>query len=172
MPMVGRSARGHSSKIIFIVVVLLVTLLCPLLVFFASPSPLSFQPSKLEAGSVGELQSEHPRRLGLPAPDWDCKCKLKACTRAEDTNAVVQSLETEERSKAFEKIFTTDLWGGGESRSGPGSRIDYTANARRLIAHALKEYHVGHLLDSPCGGTLRLNLRPWAVALNCNVCTH
>lgn len=70
---------------------------------------------------------------------------------------MIQQLETEERSKAFEKIFETDYWGGGESRSGPGSRLDYTANVRRLIAEALHKYNVKHLLDAPCGGQSHLS---------------
>lgn len=152
MAMVNRSARGYS-KHVFIVVILVVTVLFPLLALFTSPPEkphptpvvLPFQSSKFEAGGVGQVE-----RLPLPGPVCECKCKLKT-EREEEASAVIQTLETEERSKAFEKIFTTDFWGGGESRSGPGSRIDYTANVRKLIAHALKEYHVGHVLDAPCG---------------------
>ena len=162
MAIVNRSARGYS-KHVFIVVILVVTVLFPLLALFNLPSEkphptpavLPFQSSKFEAGGVGQVE-----RLPLPGPVCECKCKLKT-EREEEASAVIQTLETEERSKAFEKIFTTDFWGGGESRSGPGSRIDYTANVRKLIAHALKEYHVGHVLDAPCGGKLQTsNLAP------------
>lgn len=80
-----------------------------------------------------------------------CECN-KMMTSHVVADRVVQELETQERSRAFEKIFDTDFWGGGESRSGPGSRIDYTGNVRLLIAAALKNYNVDHMLDAPCGG--------------------
>lgn len=158
MKMVNRSTGAHS-KHVFIAVILVVTVLFPLLALFTSPAErpglkpavLPFQSSKLEGASIGQVQFSGSQQLPLPDPVCDCKCKLKIEREEEEASA----LETEERSKAFETIFTTDFWGGGESRSGPGSRIDYTANVRKLIAHALKEYHVGHLLDAPCGGKLR-----------------
>lgn len=80
-----------------------------------------------------------------------CECS-KTMTSHVVADRVIQELETQERSRAFEKIFDTDFWGGGESRSGPGSRIDYTGNVRLLIAAALKNYNVEHILDAPCGG--------------------
>jgi hypothetical protein len=81
-----------------------------------------------------------------------CECS-KTMTSHVVADRVIQELETQERSRAFEKIFDTDFWGGGESRSGPGSRIDYTGNVRMLIAAALKNYNVEHILDAPCGGS-------------------
>lgn len=158
MKMANRSARGYSRHV-FVVVILVVTVVFPLMALFSSPSEkprltppvLPFQSSKLDGDSIGQVQFTDPRRLPIPDPVCDCKCKLKLESEEEEASAQ----ETEERSKAFETIFTTDFWGGGESRSGPGSRIDYTVNVRKLIAHALKEYDVGHVLDAPCGGTLQ-----------------
>lgn len=138
------SAAGRPTKRIAVVALLAATLLFPLLSFF----PSSVAEKKQTAAAVRlPFQTER-----LVAPKCECKCGITA--REAEGNRVVQALETEERSKAFERIFTTDFWGGGESRSGPGSRIDYTANVRKLVAHAIKEYHVQHLLDAPCGGTI------------------
>ncbi|KAL2622099.1 hypothetical protein R1flu_002304 [Riccia fluitans] len=72
-------------------------------------------------------------------------------SRQEEVEQIIRNMETKVRSSAFEKIFAEDYWGGGESRSGPGSRKDYTENVRKLIALALKTYGVQGLLDAPCG---------------------
>lgn len=153
----SRAAAARPAKRVFVVLLLLVTLLFPLMSFLTSsvvsekkhPS-LPFLSSTLLEGRGDHIVQK------LPA----CDCKCTKTAREEEANRVVQALETEGRSKAFEKIFATDFWGGGESRSGPGSRIDYTANVRLLVAHALKEYHVKHLLDAPCGGKLHSLLIP------------
>ncbi|BBM99710.1 hypothetical protein MPTK1_1g23220 [Marchantia polymorpha subsp. ruderalis] len=76
---------------------------------------------------------------------------VRRTARQEEVEQVIQNMETQERSRVFEKIFREDYWGGGESRSGPGSRKDYTANVRKLLALAIKTYGVKELLDSPCG---------------------
>lgn len=145
--MAGVSSRAapRPTKRIIVTSLLLLTLLFPLLSFFPSSSEKKPVASDVQ-GAVAE------GRLALVTETFPGSgCKRAATAREEEGSRVVQELETEERSKAFEKIFATDFWGGGESRSGPGSRIDYTANVRILVAHAIKEYHVQHILDAPCG---------------------
>lgn len=155
MSMAGVSSRAapRPTKRIIVASLLLLTLLFPLLSFFPSSSEKKPAASDVQ-GAVAEGRLALVTET-LPGSD----CAHPATAREEEGNRVVQALETEERSKAFEKIFATDFWGGGESRSGPGSRIDYTANVRTLVAHAIKEYHVQHILDAPCGGTPRLPLQ-------------
>ncbi|KAL3695773.1 hypothetical protein R1sor_009849 [Riccia sorocarpa] len=87
-------------------------------------------------------------RKEIPHGQPLARCLTK---RQEEVEQVIRNMETKERSSAFEKIFAEDYWGGGESRSGPGSRRDYTENVRKLIALALKTYGVQELLDAPCG---------------------
>ena len=42
------------------------------------------------------------------------------------------------------------MWGKGGEGSGPGSTIDFTANAR-VILRSVVEYSINTMLDAPCG---------------------
>jgi len=52
---------------------------------------------------------------------------------------------------AFRKIYQENLWGGNESRSGPGSSMAYTEDLRRDLPVFLKMLDCKTLLDAPCG---------------------
>ena len=52
---------------------------------------------------------------------------------------------------AFRQAYRTNLWGGGESPSGPGSSLDQTAGLRQAIPELCGRYEVTTLLDLPCG---------------------
>lgn len=55
------------------------------------------------------------------------------------------------RMRAFDSIYQSNGWNGGESVSGQGSDLSQTAVIRREIPVLLKEIHAGSLLDAPCG---------------------
>lgn len=44
-----------------------------------------------------------------------------------------------------------ELYRDAQSRSGPGSTIEYTANVRALLARALREHSIATWIDAPCG---------------------
>ena len=49
------------------------------------------------------------------------------------------------------KVFENNLWGDSESRSGPGSNLQNTAEIRIRIPELLKKYNIRLLIDAPCG---------------------
>ena len=51
----------------------------------------------------------------------------------------------------FTRIWSENLWGDPESRSGTGSSLSQTACLRQELAELLKEFLVRRLLDIPCG---------------------
>jgi hypothetical protein len=51
----------------------------------------------------------------------------------------------------FTRIYQTGGWSGGESPSGPGSRLATTLNIRAHLPKILRVYDVHILLDIPCG---------------------
>ena len=53
--------------------------------------------------------------------------------------------------KVFSRIYRRNYWGSGESASGQGSELSYTANLRRELPTLLKDYGVSRFLDAPCG---------------------
>ena len=53
--------------------------------------------------------------------------------------------------KKFNTIYKTNHWGDSESISGPGSRIDATANLRNEIEPLLKKFEIKIIIDAPCG---------------------
>lgn len=52
---------------------------------------------------------------------------------------------------AFRQASRTNLWGGSESPSGPGSSLDQTAGLRVALPGLCRRYQVATLLDLPCG---------------------
>lgn len=56
-----------------------------------------------------------------------------------------------DRSAIFEAIWTRNLWGSPESRSGPGSEIERTAPFRASLASFLTQVGARSLYDAPCG---------------------
>jgi hypothetical protein len=156
-----------------VILILLVTLVTPWLAAFfvfrlysSSTSPLLFDPfvlpglprrtldarsSVITAAACVEAASKlkNGSRAGGLVVATECSCRS---VREIELERVIQQLETKERSQAFERIYNTDYWGGGESRSGPGSNVLYTANARKLLAEAFQKFGVHLVLDVPCGG--------------------
>ncbi|KAJ1559838.1 hypothetical protein HK096_010915 [Nowakowskiella sp. JEL0078] len=55
------------------------------------------------------------------------------------------------RAYSFEKIFDKNFWGNKESKSGRGSTMAATVNARKFISSMWKIFNVKSFLDSPCG---------------------
>ena len=54
-------------------------------------------------------------------------------------------------STIFEAIYRTNAWGSTESRSGPGSTLEFTALLRRELSSLVSSLGVRTLLDAPCG---------------------
>lgn len=53
--------------------------------------------------------------------------------------------------EAFRHAYRTNLWGGPESASGPGSSLDQTGALQEALPALLARLGVGTLLDLPCG---------------------
>lgn len=51
----------------------------------------------------------------------------------------------------FTEIFKRNLWGNGESVSGPGSTFQYTANLRKELPALIKAFSIKSIFDAPCG---------------------
>lgn len=56
-----------------------------------------------------------------------------------------------DRQRFFESVYRDNLWDSGESRSGQGSELAYTASLRAELPVLLKQLAVGSMLDLPCG---------------------
>jgi SAM-dependent methyltransferase len=54
-------------------------------------------------------------------------------------------------TEAFRHAYRVNLWGGGESPSGPGSSLDQTAYIQQALPELCRRLGVGTLLDLPCG---------------------
>lgn len=53
--------------------------------------------------------------------------------------------------EVFESLYVRGGWGKGESRSGPGSSMQYTANLRAQLPVFLRRFKVRRFFDAPCG---------------------
>lgn len=51
----------------------------------------------------------------------------------------------------FAHIYSKNIFGGKESRSGGGSDMEQAAEIRRVLLCLLQEFHVQTFLDAPCG---------------------
>jgi len=51
----------------------------------------------------------------------------------------------------FKKVFTTNLWGSRESRSGKGSELKQTQKLINEIPKIIEKYNISSILDAPCG---------------------
>jgi hypothetical protein len=165
------STRSGLAFRFAVILILLVTLVTPWLaalfvfrLYSSSTSPLLFDPfvlpglprrtldarsSVITACVESASKLKKGSRAGELVVATECSCRS---VRENELESVIQQLETKERSQAFERIYSTDYWGGGESRSGPGSNVLYTANARKLLAEAFQKFGVHLVLDVPCGG--------------------
>lgn len=51
----------------------------------------------------------------------------------------------------FSHIYSENIFGGAESRSGGGSDMEQTAEIRRVLPDLLREFNVKSFMDAPCG---------------------
>jgi hypothetical protein len=63
----------------------------------------------------------------------------------------IRSTWAGDNKKIFTHHYAENYWGCGESRSGFGSTVDYTANIRRELPPLFARLGVKTLLDAPCG---------------------
>lgn len=54
-------------------------------------------------------------------------------------------------SQRFKEIYEKNLFGGVESRSGPGSSLIQTASLRRELPRLMLDFEISSFLDAPCG---------------------
>lgn len=66
-------------------------------------------------------------------------------------DAFSQSLSAQERRHVFDEIYQTNRWGNEESRSGPGSMLEATVEARKGLSAMLSELKTRSVLDAACG---------------------
>lgn len=72
-----------------------------------------------------------------------------ALWRARDT--LRDAVRPAHREEVFSRIYTANLWGDAESRSGPGSNAAATANIVRELPDVWARHGIGSLVDAPCG---------------------
>jgi hypothetical protein len=60
-------------------------------------------------------------------------------------------------TEAFRYAYRTNLWGGSESPSGPGSSLDQTGQLQQTLPELFRRLGVRALLDLPCGDWRPLN---------------
>jgi len=53
--------------------------------------------------------------------------------------------------EVFTRIYDTKYWYNGESLSGPGSNLEYTANLRQELPKLFDIFNIKTVLDAPCG---------------------
>lgn len=63
----------------------------------------------------------------------------------------------------FSLIYSKNIFGGKESRSGVGSDMEQTAEIRRVLPALLLELHVQTFLDAPCGDLFWMRAMPLGV---------
>jgi hypothetical protein len=51
----------------------------------------------------------------------------------------------------FHEIYTKNLWGNEESRSGVGSTVAHTENLRRHLPIIIEHFEIRQIIDAPCG---------------------
>lgn len=88
------------------------------------------------------LMQQNPRIFN---PIWD---KIYPLVRKGNGEIVS---EFSENDVAFSKIYADNIWGNGESLSGWGSTLSYTAVMRRHLERLLSRMEVKTFLDAPCG---------------------
>lgn len=54
-------------------------------------------------------------------------------------------------NNAFKRIFDIKMWGDSGGGSGPGSTVEYTSQARKIIYEVVQKYKINSMLDAPCG---------------------
>ena len=62
-----------------------------------------------------------------------------------------RSIGLKDSKEVFDHYYKSNVWGDGESVSGPGSTLRYTENIRRQLPRVVKQLGVRTVLDAPCG---------------------
>lgn len=62
----------------------------------------------------------------------------------------------------FTRIYRKNLFGGKESRSGPGSSLEQTVRIRRELPDLLDKYGIKSFLDAPCGDCNWISKLDWS----------
>lgn len=62
-----------------------------------------------------------------------------------------EMLALESSKDRFTAIYEGQLWNDDESVSGQGSRLEVTANLRRLLPEIVSTYQIASIVDAPCG---------------------
>lgn len=60
-------------------------------------------------------------------------------------------LQLKSAKQRFSDIYVNNLWLSPESRSGPGSNLDYTLPLRKRLVSVLKGLKIKTIVDAPCG---------------------
>lgn len=63
----------------------------------------------------------------------------------------LHQIRGEDERRRFTYIYSTNAWGGAESRSGTGSSLMQTAAIRAMIPVVFADLNIRTLLDIPCG---------------------
>ncbi|TRZ89741.1 MAG: class I SAM-dependent methyltransferase [Methanosarcinales archaeon] len=66
-------------------------------------------------------------------------------------------------SERFSEIYTKNIFGGKDSRSGEGSTLIQTAEIRRTIPALIQEFGIRTFLDAPCGDWFWMRKTPLGV---------
>lgn len=62
-----------------------------------------------------------------------------------------RTADLQDRAKVFDRIYATNFWASGESRSGLGSESEYTRAYRDRLRECLADLNARRLFDAPCG---------------------
>jgi hypothetical protein len=68
---------------------------------------------------------------------------------------------TTDAAAIFDHVYRTNAWGRGESVSGPGSTLTYTAHLRGELPRLARDLGVKTLLDAPCGDAHWIRAVEW-----------
>ncbi|KAJ1552857.1 hypothetical protein HK096_010168, partial [Nowakowskiella sp. JEL0078] len=145
----------HISRLT-IVSVVLISFSFLLFTFPAIYRPLVYSRNALIEDMKQQLQLYRQTELNLLSQLEDLK-KVHDSQVISLTSEIVRLNQTlaqdpeTERSHVFKQIFKSNLWGSSESRSGAGSTLEITVNARKFISTMWQIFGIKSFLDSPCG---------------------
>lgn len=91
---------------------------------------------------IGHLLKQHPH-LAAPVARM-----ANVAVQTEKERLIFSKNDAEER---FSQIYKTNYWGSAESKSGPGSTVQYTENLRKHLPGLFEKFKIESVLDAPCG---------------------
>lgn len=123
-----------------------------------STGTLHYQESTFTVLELGETP---PMKQKLDTPTHDSTspvvCFDEACTVADVNTNFGPKLSKQQRSKFFDDVYNYGVWDGSSqnaehnSRSGIGSAISNTRDARIALAEVFRSFGITRMLDIPCG---------------------